>query len=125
MLKIRENSEFLIPNFHDFLTIQNESCFFIFILLFGKIRKTIISYGPYGEQLKFYNTFLLAFVKILVHATFSVKRKNFCGSNKKIELNYRENGHGVYQFSNGDQYVGSFENGRLHGNGTYTWASGR
>jgi hypothetical protein len=51
--------------------------------LFREIRKTT-SYGTYGEQLKFYNTFLLAFVKILVHATFSVKRKNFCGSNKKI-----------------------------------------
>ena len=26
--------------------------------------------------------------------------------------------------SNGDEYVGEFENGRLHGNGTYTWLIG-
>ena len=33
-------------------------------------------------------------------------------------------GEGVHTFSNGDSYIGAFENGKQHGQGTYTFSDG-
>ena len=33
------------------------------------------------------------------------------------------NGYGTYSFANGDQYIGEHKDGKLHGQGTYTFGS--